>query len=448
MTASDVTRDQAEAGERAGLLAWWSILLLTLASLSSYVDRQILSLLTESIKADLHVSDTAIGLLQGMAFGAFYACAGVPMGWLADRAPRRLLLACCIAIWSGMTTVSGFAQNYAQLFLARMGVGIGEAALSPTAAPLIRDLFPKSLLGRALSLYMLAIPLGGGLAIVLGATILPWVESIGAIALPFEVSIKPWQMTFMLVGAPGLVIAMGFLTTKDPARRRGADAAMGLGHAFQFLALHKKTFIAFALPGVVSMLLTFGVGFWIPAVFRRSYGLAGGEAAEYLRMWGYLSMALGIAGALGAGALADAMRKRRRDAYVVVTLIGFVVFAISYGLFSLMPTPQLALLALAPGALAAGVPPTTSAAATMELAPARMRSLLMALWFLLIGLLGQGLGPVVIALVTDNIFHDETALRFSIPIVVGIGAVFTAPLLFWVRGPYCKTAAAAETWAP
>jgi MFS family permease len=442
-------RDAAPTGAPSGgfVYGWYVVGLLTAAYLCAYVDRQILSLLVEPIKHDLHVSDTQMGLLQGLAFGLFFTVAGVPLGYAADRMSRRTLLTFSVLAWSLTTAACGLATSFPQLLAGRVGVSIGEAALGPTAVPLIRDLLPKARLARATAIYMLGIPLGGGLATLAGATILPALTRAAPLMLPLVGVLKPWQATFMAVAAPGLIIGLLMLTIRDPrhtARTRDEAAAPSIGQVLSFVGRHWRTFAGFGLPGIAGTVMMFGVGFWIPSVFARSFGLTAAETAGYLRQWGLISLVLGAVGVLSGGVLGDRLRRVRDDGYVILAASGVAVMAVSYGLFSLAPNPQAALIILAPGAFAGMIPPVMAAAAGVELAPARMRSLVGALWAPLFTLIGVGFGPAIVAVVTAVVFHRESALRLAIPLVVAVLTALALPLLLSVRGSYRKTVAEAD----
>jgi MFS family permease len=440
------TAQSAEAS-KGGVYGWYVVGLLTAAYLCAYVDRQILSLLVEPIKRDLHISDTQMGLLQGLAFGLFYTLAGVPLGYAADRLSRRGLLTFSTLAWTVMCAACALASSFPQLLAARVGVSIGEAALGPSAVPLMRDILPRQRLARATSIYMLALPLGGGLATLAGATLLPVLSHAAPMVLPVVGALKPWQETFAVVATPGLLIGLLMLTIRDPrgvGKARADGGAPPIGEVLAYIGRHWRSFVGFGLPGIAATVMVFGVGFWIPSVFIRGYGLTPPEAAGYLRLWGLMSLVLGVAGALTGGALGDFVRRRRQDGYPVLAAIGLAVMTLSYGLFCLAPDPRTALLILAPAAFVGIIPPIMAAAAGAEMAPARMRSLVAAITSPLFTLIGVGFGPAIVAVATMALFHQESALRQAIPIVVGVLSALALPLLWSVRASYRATVAAAD----
>ena len=189
---------------------WITVAFLTIAYLFSFIDRWILGLLIEPIKADLGLTDTQIGLLLGPAFAIFYATMGLPLGWLADRRNRVRIVAVGIGLWSLATAASGLAKSFIHLFIARMSIGIGEATLSPCAMSIISDSFPREKRSRPIAVYTTALSLGAGLASLLGAAVLTWAKTGGDITFPLLGALAPWQATFIVVGLPGLLLALVF----------------------------------------------------------------------------------------------------------------------------------------------------------------------------------------------------------------------------------------------
>lgn len=438
----------AALGKGAGKHAWLALLLLTAVYLVSFMDRQILALLVEPIRADLALGDTTIGTIQGLTFGVIFTLCAIPMGWLADRVPRRKLVSGAVIAWSVLTGLCAFVTSAPQLFLARTGVAIGEAALGPSAAPLIRELFPRHQAARALSVYSLGIPLGGGLAVFLGAVLLPAVGHWDLSAWPLLAALKPWQLTFLLLALPGLALGLLIPLIREPARPAAGEpgGAASLGEAARFFAVHWRTFVGFGLPGIGAMMLTFGIQFWIPAALGRTYGLSPEAVAPYLKTWGLMAMGLGVLGTLTGGYVADALRQRHVDGYVRLAAIAMAVIAGSYAGFLYAPTPQLALLALVPAAFTIALPPVAATAGAMELIPGSMRSVLFAAWMLFVSLIGASSGPPLIGFLTEHVFARPDALREAIAVTAAGSAVLAVPLLIAVRAPYRSTQAAAAAY--
>lgn len=223
--------------------SWYTVGVLGLAYTISYIDRQVISLLIGPIREDLQISDTEISLLYGVAFGVLYALLGLPLGWLADRTNRRNLISVGIAAWSAMTMLCGKANSFGGLFLARVGVGVGEAALSPAAYSLIADLFPRERLGRALGTYSSGVYVGIGLAFLFGGALITLFEGIGDIDLGVLGTFKPWQATFFAVGAPGLLVALLVLTLTEPNRSvKAQEGGATVQETIRYLTRNAKTY--------------------------------------------------------------------------------------------------------------------------------------------------------------------------------------------------------------
>lgn len=424
--------------------AWYVVGVLTLAYAFAFIDRQILALMVEPIKRDLGISDFRMSLLLGLAFAIFYTVLGLPIARIADRANRRNLIAVGILLWSLATAACGLARTYGQLFLARMSVGVGEAVLSPAALSMISDYFQKEKLARAIAVYTVGMSTGGGIATLVGAMLLPQIMAAGTLQLPVLGAVHPWQAVFVLVGLPGVLVALLMLTVREPERRgsvRPDGAGLPLREVFAYLGRNRGTFVGHFLGMSVLTIMGYGVGYWIPSFFLRSFGLTPAEASRYLFVYGILSTLVGAGGILLGGWLADRLHRRHIDGYLRAVLIGVAFLVPGYALFPLMPTPELALVALGFAVLGGSIPASGGAAALMVLAPNQMRAQVSALYYFTISLLGLGLGPSLVAFVTDYVFRDESALRYSIAIVSVLAGTGAALVLAWVRRPFRRTAA-------
>ena len=209
--------------QQDSMAAWYAVFVLLLAYVLSFVDRIILSLLVTPIKEDLGTTDAQMGLLMGFAFAIFYTIAGIPIAKYSDVKSRKMIIAIGIFLWSIMTAVCGLARSFFQLFLARVGVGVGEAALTPAAYSMISDYFSEEKLGRAMAVYKSGAMFGGGLAFIIGGAVVGYVVNSDSIILPLLGEMKPWQMAFIIVGLPGVLIGLLMLTVKEPSRTGVAD---------------------------------------------------------------------------------------------------------------------------------------------------------------------------------------------------------------------------------
>ncbi|HSN71965.1 MAG TPA: MFS transporter [Steroidobacteraceae bacterium] len=434
--------------------AWYVVGVLTLAYIFSFIDRQILSLLVEPIKADLGISDTRMSLLLGLSFALFYTVLGIPIARLADVKSRRAIIGAGIFLWSLMTVLCGLSRNYWQLFLARMGVGVGEAALSPAALSMISDYFPRERIGRAISVYKMGISSGQGIAIIVGATVLPLIAALGSIDLPLLGELKPWQAVFVVVGVPGILLAGLLFTVREPVRRHldgrsvtGSERSIPMRTVIRYLLENRGTYLRHFIGMSVLTIMAYGIGSWIPAFLVRSYGLDTIEFSRVLTWLGVIVIVSGAIGTLLGGQLADRLGRRYADGYIRAVLIGVAVLIPGYGLFALMPTPELALLLLVPATLGGAIPTAAGTAALMLIAPSQMRAQVSALYYFVINLIGLAVGPTSVALITDFVLRDEADLRYSITIVAFIAGICAAVLLWSLLAPYRRTLAQAQDWA-
>jgi MFS family permease len=434
--------------------AWYVVSILTGAYVLSFLDRQILALLVDPIRRDLGISDTQVSLLGNLAFGIFYTFLGLPIGRAADRHSRRGIIAAGISIWCCMTAACGLARTFPQLFLARVGVGVGEAALNPAALSMISDYFPRERRGRALTFYNMGVSLGAGLALIFGGQIIAWVFAAPPVHVPFLGQLKAWQTVFLLVGLPGLAIALLMLTVREPVRRDrlapegpggGSGKPLSLRAALDFLKVRRKTYLTHFLGMSVVTILGYSFFFWIPSMFVRTWGWT---IPEISLAYGVITLVGGPIGVNLGGYIADRLYQRGyKDGLMRTCLFGSAcLFVPASLLVPLMPTPTLALIMLVPSTIGGALVTATGAAALMMLAPNQLRAQTTALYYFTINVLGL-LGPTAVGMVTDFVFADEAALRWSLAIVSAVastlGLAFLATNLRYYRAGVIE----AESWA-
>jgi MFS family permease len=434
--------------------AWYVVVILTLAYVFSFLDRQIISLLVEPIKADLDISDTQMSLLLGFAFAIFYTLLGIPLGRLADRRSRRAIIAGGITVWCIMTAACGLARDFTQMFIARIGVGVGEATLNPSAFSLISDYFPRDKRARPMSFYNMGVSLGAGIAMVLGGKVIAWAYTIEPPTVPFIGQIYAWQTVFLLVGLPGLLVAVLMATVREPARQDrmqlagsddSASRVMTIREVADFLWERKATYGTIFLGMSVVTIIGYGYFSWIPTMFMRTWNWSIGEIAF---AYGIVILICGPLGVNFGGWLADRWYKRgRRAAHMRVTLLGVLILVPASVLAPLMPTPELAVAMLIPATIGGAIPTATAAAALMMIVPNQMRAQTTAIYYFVINILGLTLGPTCVALITDYGFGDEGALRYSISIVSGVAGI--CALMFLVKSiqPYRASVIEADAWS-
>jgi MFS family permease len=417
--------------------AWYATGVLMLAYTLSYIDRQILSMLVGPIKADLGLSDTQIGLLQGFAFAVFYTFVGIPMGRLADRGDRRRIIAWGIFFWSVATAACGLAKSYWQLFLARVGVGVGEAALSPAAYSMLADSFPAHQRGRALGVYSMGVYLGIGLAAIIGGAVVGGLATRPPLQVPLVGELAAWHVAFLVVGLPGVALALWVRTLREPARRglaAGAPAEVPLGEVLAFLRGHWTLFAGHFL-GFSLLALTFNaVAFWMPPYLQRVHGLTPGEFGT---PFGLILAIAGAAGILAGGVLADRLRRRGLDD---AELWPGIVSALAIWPLGVLTTQAAdgwtSLAWFAAFMFASSFPFAAAASGLQAVAPNRLRGQVSALYLFAINLAGIGLGTFLTGFFNDYVYADESRVGDSLAWIVSLGAPLSALLLFLARRPY------------
>ena len=420
--------------------AWYVVGVLTLANVSGFVDRQILSLLVIPIRRDLGISDTQMSILMGVSFALFQTALGVPIGRLADSHSRRAIIAAGVAAWSVMTMACGLARTYTQLLLARVGVGVGEAALQAPAVSLVADYFPRARRATAMSVYTIGTFFGSGLAYLLGGAIAGAAAGAGRWRWPLVGELYPWQAVFFVVGAPGLLIAALFATVREPARRgrglsaEGSPSAASWGALWRHVRANRGVFGALSLGFAVSATVNYGIAAWLPTFLVRTYGWPIARAGI---VQGSLTMTVGVLGVVAGGRVADwFVRRGLVDGPLRVGIIGAIGMLVFAGLYPLMPTAALAVLLLAPVNFFAAFPWGAAYAAAAETMPSALRAQGTALYVLVINLVSGTIGATAVALVTDRVFGDDAALRYSLSIVSAAGMVLAALLLAIGLEPY------------
>lgn len=434
--------------QRAGY-PWYVVSLLTLAYVCSFIDRQVITLMIGPIKQDLGLSDTQVSYLIGLSFALFYTVFGFLIAIAADRLNRRNIIMAGILIWTAMTAACGLARGYGQLFLARMGVGFGEGALSPSALSMISDYFPRERLARAISVYSTGVAVGSGIALLVGGAIIELISTTPTVTLPVFGALRPWQAAFVIVSLPGIPIALAMLTIREPERRgrlqpQGGASPWSLRPALAHLGTNWRTYGGIYFGMSVLTIMAYGIIGWIPEHFRRSYGWSIGEVSLW---YGSTLVVFGPVGAFLGGWLADRLYRRHEDGYLRAGIIGVGLLVPGYALFALMPSPWLSLALLVPATVGGAMPTTVASASLMQVAPNDLRATVSALYYFVISIIGLGLGPTSVAVLTDFWFRDEAMLRYSIAIVAFVAGLAALAILAWARPHFGASVAAARAWS-
>jgi len=403
----------------------WSLtILLTLAYILSYVDRSILGLLIEPIKADIALSDEQMGYLIGPAFALFYATIGLPMGWLADRSRRTWLVAGGVALWSLATVASGMARSFGHLLLARMSVGVGEAVLSPCAMSIIGDSFAPEKRGKPVAVYSTALSLGAGIASLIGAGVLAWAKTSDGLVLPLFGAVSAWQAAFLAVGLPGMLLALPFLLLAEPPRQQASQAVERDFRAMlAYVGGHWPAFAGLIALVAVLTVTAYSHGFMASAFARRF----GWQVQDYALVNGIMTLTLGPTTVAAIGVLCDRWREAGRDdAPFRLLSLGFVAMVLASSTALLMPVGWAALALLGLTTMAMGVVTSTGIIALLDITPAAIRGQVVAIYYMTISIAGLGLGPTTVGLLSTRLF-GEANLHLA---VAAVPAIFgLVPLL-------------------
>jgi MFS family permease len=425
--------------------AWYVVAVLLIAYILSFVDRQILSLLVIPIRRDLHISDTQVSLLMGFSFALFYSLFGFPIGRLADSHSRRNIITYGVLAWSFCTAGCGLASNYARLFLMRVGVGVGEAALSPPTYSMLSDYFPSHRRALAFSVYSVGIFIGSGLAMILGGAVVSYTSADHSVLLPLlGFSIFPWQLAFFVVGLPGLLVAGLTRTLKEPERlERTVVSSARVRTTFKYILEHRTTFACHHLAVAMMSIVMYGAPAWIPTFLIRTYGLSSHRAGF---VFGSELAILGSLGILTGGWICDFFARRGvRDAHFKIGLVVCLLNLAPTALFPLMRSSQGSFALLAPFTFLMAMIYGVGPAALQQVAPNEMRGQVGAIYLFVCNILGLAAGPTAIALVTDRVFHNDFALRYSLLIVFTCSYLIAA-VLWWIGlKPYRRTVELAES---
>lgn len=431
-------REEQEQPYPASGYAWFVVSVLTLVYIFSFIDRQILNLLVRPIRRDLGITDFQISLLMGFTFALFYTFFGIPLGRLADSRSRRTIIAVGVAVWSIMTAGCGLARNFTQMLLLRVGVGVGEAALSPAAYSIITDYFPPKRRATAISVYSMGIYIGSGVAFIVGGLVAGLASAQETWNVPIVGATRPWQVVFFIVGLPGVLLSLLVYTVREPVRRgiRLMTAADGktkvaLAPMSEVIAYIKQNWRTFLCHNVGFALLSFssyGAAAWVPTFFVRNHGWSEARAGQ---VFGWIVAIGATLGIVAGGRLADWMAERgRREATMRVGLMAAIAWLPSGLLYPLVSDGNVAAALLIPSVFLAAAPFGVSAAAIQQMMPSGMRGQASAIYLFVVNLIGLGMGPSAVAGMTDFVFKNDQAVRYSL-LTVECCAHLAAALLLW-----------------
>lgn len=415
--------------------SWSLVFILVLAYVCAFADRQILSLLVDPIKRDLGITDTEFSLLNGLAFTLCYTIVGLPLAWLADRGSRRNLIISCISFWSLMTALCGMASTYWGLFLARMGVGAGEAGLSPAAYSMIADHFPPEKRARPMSVYATGSILGAGIAFMVGGAVVQWTSDAHHIVLPLIGSIRPWQVAFLSVAMIGPPVVLAMFLLREPARREvGARQDEGAAVFVGYLRRRGRVFLLLTFAYGISGMVIASYKAWAPAMLMRQFGWDVGTVGFVLG--GMLMIGSGV-GVLVGGWLSDRLAKRGRlDAPPMASLVAACVAAPFAVAAPLVDSSQAVTILLGAATFGFGLMQGLPAPALQAIAPNRLRARIFATYFLIGNPIAFIVGPTAVAMVSDGIFQDPAKVGIALACVSAVAMPLSAACLIAALAPF------------
>jgi MFS family permease len=415
--------------------SYYVVVLLAIAYMLSFMDRTLISLLIAPIKAEFALSDTEIGLLVGFGFVVFYSVLGVPFGALADRSDRRILILVGLVAWSLATSASGFVGGFAALMAMRTLVGVGEATLSPSAYSTLADRFPPDRLGVAIAIYAAGVSVGGGLAMVFGGMLVQWAQH-ATMTFPLLGQLGGWRLALVIVGLLGFPLAVLMALTLREAPRKVKTAPPPLGDLLRYIAGHRAMIgglAAFACANVANYV----VFLWAPALFMRVHGL---DARTTGLAIGSIVGIFGTIGMIGSGYVADRLTRRGiPDATIRVIFWCIIAQIPIMPLAFLVGSPALAFALMVPTMMLTTAASSVQGTALQLMTPPRMRGRIIAIYLLVVTLVGMGVGPLTIGLLSDHVFTAKTGLAPSMAVVAASGLVMAALILNACRGAARET---------
>ena len=426
MTDSTSAAESANNPYASKKAAYYALGILTIVYSINFIDRQLLSILQESIKADLMLSDAQLGLLTGFAFAVFYTFAGLPIASLADRSNRRNIVAISLTIWSGMTAISGLAQNYWQLLAARIGVGIGEAGGSPPSHSMISDIFPPEKRASAIGFYSTGISIG----ILFGFLFGGWLNEFFG-----------WRVAFFVVGIPGVLLALVlYLTVPEPVRGLAENKASSVDNpsmmtVFKVL-LSRRSFLFMALGAAMNAFAGYGTANWVASFMIRTHQMPTGELGTWLALIIGLGGAIGV---FGSGVLADNLGKKDKRWYMWVPVYAAAISVPFQIATYWVDGPYAALMCMTIPSILANAYLGATIASVHGMVGLRMRAVSSALLFFILNIIGLGMGPTTVGLVSDSLVdqHDVDSLRYAMMYIVP-SSMFISGALYVLASGYIR----------
>ena len=437
MSSKTVSKD----GQKSLAYAWGVAICLSFGYALSFLDRELLSLVIDPVKESFELTDFQVSLLLGPAFAIFYTVMGIPLGWAADRYNRTRLIAVGISLWSVMTAFCGLSSNFIQIFIARIGVGVGEAALTPSAVSLLSDYFPKNKLPFAISIYSIGLFIGAGMAGIGGGYVLTLLDGV-TWTFPVFGTLEFWQIGFLLAASPGLILALIIFAIREPNRKEMATDHHGNEHlasfamAFSYMWERKKLFLCLFIGGAMVAILQYQ-SLWYPELFMRNWGWTRFEAGQAT---GLPTIIGGISGLLlGGYYMSSQSKKGNNDVALKLAFISAIGIGIPAVIMPLLFDTTLAIVGVTIVKFFVAMPLIAGTTAIRMSVPNQMRGQFTAMYFVFVGLIGANLGPVMPGFINTYIFEEAAnTLGYALSISAGLTIPFSTILLWISWGEYKK----------
>jgi len=427
---------------------WYVIFVFTLASTFSIIDRQILNVMVGPLKRDLGgISDTQISLIMGFAFALFYTLMSYPAGRMADRFNRINIMTAGIASWSAMTMLCGTANHYWHLFIARMGVGVGEATLGPASNSALADYFPADRLPLAIGVVASAPFIGQGLANIAGGPLIDYLEATPNLVMPLLGEVFSWQMVLIIVGAPGLLVALAMWFLIEPARKGKqfeSSKSVPFPEVWQFIKGRKRFFTLVFLAYLCLATQGWSLFSWLVEYFVRNHAWS---RTDIGLSYGFIALIFGIGGSISGGLFAGwLIRQKKPDATLRVVLASTIVLLPFATLLTLVPNAYIALALLIPVTFCMAIPPGLIITTLQLISPNELRGQMVAFYLIAVNFLSYSFAPSLPAICSDFLFSSELALGKSISLLAVINYSVAIICLTLGLKHYRQALNKAEAW--
>ena len=413
---------------------WYVAFILLIGFTFSFIDRQVLNLLVVPIQNDLNITDTQISALQGLAFVITYVGLCVPIGRIIDKTHRVSVMIIGLLVWSAATIACGFSKNYISMFIARMGIGAGESTVHPGSISILGDYFDSDKIASPMSIYLLGPYLGAGIAMIFGAQVLDWTSQMDSnFILPLVGEVAPWQLTFIAVGLPGVIVACLFLTIREPKRRIQeieSQEAPSFKKIAEYIKNNWQVYGAIIIGNSCLIILLYGLQSWVPTMLLRVYEW---DLIQSGRIYGLIAMFAGSAGVLSGPFVLNLMNKNNIDApHFKLAIFGISMASLSLVLLPFQANVNIALIFVTLASFFVTLPLAGTSSAMVIVSPNRIRGVITGIYVVVTSVFGLVLGPFLVASSTDFIFQDPNAVAKSLALVsVLIGPV---GIFFMLKG--------------